>query len=88
MRASRTSDEVYDTVGEESKTAQSLKRSLEEHLTLVDSTFRSLKTARDLLQEAIKETEKAIHLAPLAYRWVNVFVGRAYGGGGLWGGFW
>lgn len=39
---------------------------------MVDSTFRSLKTARDLLQEAIKETEKPIHLAPLAYSFTSL----------------
>ncbi len=68
LRASGPSDAVATSVKEESKVVQGLKKSLEEHLALVDHIFLQLKGARDAMVEYLKSFESPIHLAPLSYR--------------------
>lgn len=67
LRPGKPVDEVSDRVSDESKTANSLKKSLEEHLTHVDKLFHDLKAARECLQSTVKAVEKEIQLAPHSY---------------------
>jgi hypothetical protein len=52
---------------------QGLKKSLEEHLALVDRIFLQLKGARDAMVEYLKSFESPIHLAPLSYRYITFY---------------